>query len=785
MPTALIRTSVRDLVAFALRSGDLMRRFVSSERLVQGTRGHQKVQRSRPPGYQMEVQVSHLVEAGAVSLEISGRIDGLMVEENAVVVEEIKSTQGPRDADEPDDPHHWGQAKVYGYIVAVQSELDEIDVQITYVQLDSGELQEDRRRFRLDELAAFFDDLVGLYLKWAAAYQEWCQQRDQSIHAVDFPFPEFRRGQRPLSLAVYRTVHAQNRLFAQAPTGIGKTVSVLFAAIKAMGRGGVEKIFYLTAKTSGRFIAEKTLVDLRQQGLKLKSLTLTARDKICFKPAGEGACDPDHCEFAIGYFDRINGALEDIYEQSAFTRPVIEEWARKHQVCPFEFSLDLSLWVDAIICDYNYVFDPKAYLKRFFLDHSGDYVFLIDEAHNLVDRAREMFSASLHKREVLALKRAVKDDHPGLARRLEKINTYLLGLRRLCQSEGRDGGWVDPEPPRTALPLLQSFAAEADQILARNRPTAYRELLLDFYFQVIAFQRIAELFDDHYTTYAQHTGRDLHLRLFCLDPSVLVRQALKRGTSAVFFSATLTPLDYFREVLGGDEEDPLLNLESPFPREHLHLTIGDHIATTYKMRERTAGEVAASIAALVAQRQGNYLVFFPSYRYMQSVAEGFVADHPEWEILVQQARMSEPQREEFLARFDTDNQRTTLGFAVMGGIFGEGIDLMGERLVGAVVVGVGLPQICLERDLIRGYYDAREVAGFEYAYTYPGMNRVLQAVGRVIRSSEDRGAVLLIDQRFSQERYRRLFPAGWHPAPRAGGPDRIGRAVGEFWQRQH
>lgn len=782
MPPNLIKVAVTELVGFVLRSGDLGGGgFASAARLFEGTRAHQKVQKSRPEGYQAEVSVSHLVEAEELQLEIAGRIDGLRMDGEQVLVEEIKTTEGELDPDRPDNLVHWAQAKTYAYILAIQNDLEQVDIQLTYVRLEPWKVEEDRRTFSLDELTVFFEDLITRYLHWARIYHEWCLVRDPSIKELIFPFPDYRKGQRELAVATYRTIEAQSRLFAQAPTGIGKTISTLFPAIMAMGEGLVEKVFYLTAKTVVRTVAEKAIDDLRGEGLRLKSLTLTARDKICFRPEGEASCNPEECEYAIGYFDRINDALEEIFQKDAFTRPVIEEAARKHKVCPFEFSLDLSLWVDAIICDYNYVFDPRAFLKRYFAEGGGNYVFLIDEAHNLVDRAREMFSADLHKSEVLAIKRAVNKDHPKLAKQIQKINRHLLEIGKRCEKKGEEEFWVDPELPRALLPLLEKFLDDAEGILVRNIPAPYWDQLIDFYFQVFGFMRIAELYDEHYTTYAEKTGKEVYLRLFCIDPSKNVREALKRGSSAVFFSATLTPLEYFREILGGEEDDPLMSLDSPFPHENLRLLLADHIATTYRKRDATYGDVAESIAGAVGQRDGNYLVYFPSYRYMQEVSERFIAAHPEVEVLVQASGMSERAREEFLAVFDAENRETTVGFAVMGGIFGEGIDLMGERLVGAVVVGVGLPQICLERDLIRRHFDERDIAGFEYAYTYPGMNRVLQAAGRVIRSDEDRGVVLLIDRRFGQERYAELFPATWHHALPVRGPDQIDEAVAAFW----
>ena len=787
MSTSLIKISVRHLVGFVLRSGDLGGSgFASSNRLVEGTRGHQRIQKSRPEGYQVEVPVSHRIEVEGLGLEINGRIDGLMEDKGQIVVEEIKTTESELDPDRPDNAAHWAQAKVYAYILAAQNGLDEVSIQLTYVQLGTFETLEDRRRFGAEELDQFFGDLVERYLEWARVYHEWCPVRDQSIDAVDFPYPQYRPGQRDLAVAAYRTIEARGRLFAQAPTGIGKTVSSLFPTIKAMGQGHVEKIFYLTAKTVGRTVAEKALEDLRRGGLRLKSLTLTARDKICFNPMGGKSCDPEQCEFAIGYYDRVNDALKAIFEEDDFTRRRIEEVARQYRVCPFEFSLDLSLWADTIICDYNYVFDPRAYLKRFFLDNSGDYVFLIDEAHNLVDRGREMFSARLDRLTVLGLGPRVKADHAALGRRLERINACMRDMGKRCGEgeEGREGAhWVDREAPYRLVDLVERFTDEAEQVLARNVPSPYYDDLVELYFEALAFGRIAELYDERYVTYVEKEGRDVQVRLFCLDPSELIRQALKRGIAAVFFSATLTPLPYFREILGGEEEDRILGLDSPFPRRHLHLLVADHIGTTYKARQYSYGDVAEAIGAAAGQRRGNYLAYFPSYRYMEEVAERFGQSHPGIETLVQRSGMSEGEREDFLAVFAADNDETMVGFAVMGGIFGEGIDLVGERLVGAFVVGVGLPQMGLERDLIRAYFDEQGRDGFEYAYTFPGMNRVLQAAGRVIRSAADKGVVLLIDQRFGQRRYQRLFPPFWQSAIRAQSAEGVGRAVEVFWRQ--
>jgi len=790
MDPIYIPVAVRELVGFVLRSGDLGSVFVPSSRMVEGTFGHQLLQRQRPPEYRSEVPVSFTYQAEPLGVEVSGRVDGLIYDGETLLVEEIKTTYAALDGRRFDNPVHWAQAKVYGYILATDYDLDQVDVQLTYVHLPTGKWAEDCRTFTTAELETFFDGLVEKYLEWVGTYYVWCGERALSIDGLAFPFAEYRPGQRELCAAVRQNIDSGGRLYASAPTGIGKTISVLYAAVQALGESRAEKLFYLTAKTSGRTVAEKACDDLRGAGLKIKSITLTARERICFNADRGRACDPENCEFARGYFDRINDAILDLFDsRDDFTREQIEATARVHTVCPFELSLDLSLWSDIIICDYNYALDPKAYLRRYFLERKGDYAFLVDEAHNLVDRARDMFSAGLHKRDVLVLRRAVAEDHPTLARALSKANAYMLSQLKRCESEGDGTHWLDREAPADLLPLLQSVLDEAEIVLARNRPAPYRADLLQFFFDIIGFMRVADLFDERFVTYGQKSGRDLYLRLYCLDPSHQIRLALRRGASATFFSATLTPVQYFRDILGGERGDGTLELDSPFPVEHLSVLVADDVDTTYRRRALTYDQVAASIEAAVSTRPGRYMAYFPSFRYMDEVLRRFRAAYPGIRVLSQTSRMSETDKEAFLAVFDDEAARagerageTVLGFAVMGGIFGEGIDLVGERLVGAVVVGVGLPQLGLERDLIRHYYDERDIPGFEYAYTYPGMNRVLQAAGRVIRSESDRGLIVLVDRRFGEERYSELFPAAWAGARPVRGPQHIAAAAREFWE---
>ncbi|MEE2659049.1 MAG: ATP-dependent DNA helicase [Candidatus Latescibacterota bacterium] len=781
----ILQVSVRELVAFVLRSGDLgAATFISASRAVEGTRGHQFVQDQRPDGYEAEVSITYLYQSAPISLEISGRADGVLFEDDVLLIEEIKTTYGSIDAKRPDNPHHWAQAKLYAHVLAVERRPSRVVIQLTYVQLDTGRLKEDRREFSLHELSVNFEELVERYLRWVGMCHRWRAKRDASIATLHFPYPDFRPGQQELSSAVYETIVSGSRLYAQAPTGIGKTVSVLFPAVQTLGEGAAEKIFYLTAKTSGRTVAEQAFDDLRTAGLAIKSVTLTARDRICFNATDVQPCDPQTCEYALGYYDRVNDAIGDAFaSRDDFTCVAIEAIARKHTVCPFELSLDLSLVADAVICDYNYLFDPKAYLKRYFLDSAGDYAFLVDEAHNLVERAREMYSAELQRRHVRSVAKAVRENHDPLARALDAVDEYLkLALAR-CEIEGDGSGWMQREVPEDLIPLLRRVRDEGDPILSQNRPTSYRQELTDLFFTIVTFLRVADVYDDHYVSYAEKHHHNLLLRLYCLDPSARIADCLRRGKSATFFSATLTPLDYFRQLLGGKGSDYTLDMGSPFPPEHLQVLVAADIDTTFRSRQHSYNDVSAAIAATVSGRQGNYFAYFPSYRYMEEVFVRFHAAEPNVRTLIQVPRMTEPQKEQFLKVFDGNNTETVVGFAVMGGIFGEGIDLVGERLVGAIVVGVGLPQICLQRDLIRGYYNELEGSGFAYAYTYPGMNRVLQAAGRVIRSNTDRGIVLLIDKRFHQPGYREMFPRHWSSPKYVKDSYEIGEVVDLFWSK--
>ena len=813
--------SVRELVEFVLRRGDLggARDFVGADRALAGTRGHQRIQRSRPSNYRREVPVSRDVGGDGLILRVQGRIDGVLATGGGVLIEEIKTVRGGWDR--LAHPLHWAQARLYAFIYAEDQGLANLQIRLVYLDLDTGEITEFAEPAARSELGGLFHDTTATYLEWVQDRHRWCQVRDQSIRALPFPFARYRTGQREIAVAAYRSLVRGGRLFVEAPTGIGKTVGVLFPALKALAEGKLERIFYLTARTVGRTIAEQALAELREAGLRLRTVTLTARDKLCVQDGRP--CDPGACPLARGYYDRRHAAMREALEREGLTRPGLETVSQKHQVCPFELSLDVSLWVDAIVGDYNHGFDPRAYLRRHLSEEQGAHAFLVDEAHNLVDRAREMFSAELSSIEIRDAWRRIQSALPRCAKALKRLHSALRQLGGNSKSApepgpieaGADATELDlfsatvaatgagPRLPRASdravvtrdrqgvsmsheapEPLARPIAdalAELEGWLAQNRPAEFRPRLIELYFRLLAFRRTVELFDERFVTLIE-SGAVVRARLFCLDPSHLLRQALDRARGTVFFSATLAPADYYRSLLGGDPDDPWLRMGSPFPAEHLAVLVHDRIRTQLAARSATLADVVEAIGALVEGEPGNYLAYFPSYQYLAAARESFQSQYPAVTLRAQHPGMSEAERATFLATFRASPGTTQVGFAVLGGVFGEGIDLVGDRLIGVVVVGVGLPQLCVERDLIRDHFQAGTGAGFDYAYTFPGMNRVLQAVGRVIRSESDRGVVLLVDARFGQERYRRLFPAWWRPA-RVGNLAELRSAVGGFWTR--
>lgn len=759
----VIRISVRNLVEFILREGDIDNRISGSmekDAMLQGGRMHRKIQRRMGPEYHAEYSLKMRIPCEGYQIQLEGRADGVIIREKDgkpdVIIDEIKGIFRDIHFLEAPVNVHLAQAKCYAYIYGEQNELDEIGVQMTYCHLDTEEVKRFRQHYSLEELKTWFDGLIEKYRKWAEFQIRWEKERDESIGKIEFPFP-YRKGQYDLAASVYRTILRKKKLFIQAPTGVGKTMSVIFPAVKAVREGLGQKIFYLTAKTITRTVAEQAFRTLKEQGLKFKVVTLTAKEKICL--CEETDCNPDACPYAKGHFDRVNDAVFDMITGGRdISRETLEEQARKYRVCPFELSLDVSVWTDAVICDYNYVFDPNAHLKRFFSE-SGDngYLFLIDEAHNLVERGREMYSAVLYKEDILEVRRAVKQMDSRLAKRLEETNRLMLELKRECEDYR-----VLESVSHLALKLM-NLLTEMERFLEEYREGEKRELVLDLYFQVRDFLNIHDILDENYVIYSEleRDGR-FKVKLFCVNPAANLQNYLEQGNSTIFFSATLLPIRYYKKLLSVETDDYAVYAESPFPEENRLLIIGRDVSTRYTQRGQIMyRQIAEYIAAVAEARRGNYMAFFPSYRFMEDVYEEFIRRAPGITAVVQSQFMDEKEREQFLERFEASDSAGLVGFCVMGGIFSEGIDLAADRLIGAVVVGTGLPQVCNDREIVKQYFDSRGMDGFDYSYRYPGMNKVLQSAGRVIRTENDRGIIVLLDDRFCQKRYQELFPREW------------------------
>ncbi|QMV44993.1 ATP-dependent DNA helicase [Cohnella cholangitidis] len=753
-----IALSVRALVEYVYLSGSIDSGFRAVSALSEGTKAHQKIQKQYGEQDKKEVYVSAEVLHEDLLFSVDGRCDGLLLaEDGGVTVDEIKSTSRDIGAmtEEDSQPVHWAQAKFYAYMYAVDNGMRQMRVRLTYVQVDTEEQKRFEQEVSLEELEAFVREVVERYAPYARLLHRNKRARDESIAGLAFPFADYREGQRKLVGAVYKSIDEGRKLFAKAPTGIGKTISTLYPAIKAIGLGKIQHLFYLTARTITRTAAEDTLSLMKAHGLNLRSVTVTAKDKICFQE--EVDCRGDKCPYADGYYDRINGAILDMLgNETLMNREVVERYARKHRVCPFEMSLDAAYGADAVVCDYNYIFDPRVSLKRMTGEQKHQTVLLADEAHNLIDRAREMYSAELEKRDFLELEREFKGVQADIHSAAKAVNKWFIERKK--RSDGQ--ATMTKDRPADLMEMVEAFVSEAERVLAGGGSGSGSAKLLEVYFRAVSFIRIGKLYDERYITYSEVVRNDVRLKMFCLNPSHLLRQMGKGYRAHVFFSATLSPLNYFMDMLGADEEDYSVTLGSPFAREQWEVSIVP-LSTRYADRERTKPRLVSTLLELVRGRPGNYLFFFPSYEYMNGVYGDFVAAEGDIRTLLQTSDMPEEERESFLAAFDAGNTRTLVGFAVMGGIFSEGIDLAGDRLSGVAVIGVGMPQIGLERNLIKSYFDDEGRNGFDYAYVYPGMNKVLQAGGRLIRSERDRGALMLVDDRYLQPQYARLLPEEW------------------------
>lgn len=779
---------IRQMVEFVLRSGDMVSSSTGSQNTAQeGARIHRKLQRDWGKTTKNEVYLKHEFQTAHSTWLLHGRADALhLAGDSYDEVREIKTSAVPfEELSQNTLTLYFGQAKVYAHLLMDQLGLDHLQVSLYYFQTTTEKLTIKSIDYSRLEAADFFDSLLDEFSWWVDFKDELAHKRNVSSQDLQFPFAAYRKNQHELSAAVYKTIYAHKRLFVEAPTGTGKTISTLFPAIKAFGTELTERIFYLTAKQSTRMVAEESCALLEKHGLMMHSITLTAKDQITF--AAEKDLAETENPYLLGYYDRIKPAIKDILtNETLLTRPVIEKYAEKHQVDPFEFSLDVSLFCDTIICDYNYLFDPQVYLQRFFSDKDPSNVFLIDEAHNLVSRSRSMYTKEISSKDLADLEQLCASHLSAGNRLLEQLahlQAEFTTLKGPMQNFQQDNLVIAEEFEgfKNQLMRLCDFLLEW---LTENPEADFRTEVLDFFFKCRSYLKISEFYGPQFRTKLtfDRSSSDLTIKIFCLDPSELIDQQLNLGGGSILFSATLSPLPYYQEILGGTENSLAYRLPSPFSPNNLALLIPAYLQTTYKQRGANQAGIVNAIHLMVAAKTGNYLVFLPSYSYLDQIATAYQTAYPEQKTICQTGEMDAVSRSEFLANFSTDLDEPVVGFAVLGGIFSEGIDLKGERLSGVAIISVGLPPATPELDALKDYYDQQEQAGFQYAYQLPGINNVFQAAGRVIRGENDQGVVLLVDARFNQSRYTRFYPPHWSNYQAVYQPEQLAEQLDSFWK---
>ena len=779
MKDELIKISIRNLVEFVLRRGSIDSRIKASVRALEGIKGHKKIQSSYSEKDRAEVTLKEDIDFEDFTLRVEGRADGILEENEKIIIDEIKTTtKNVMDIDYDFNELHWAQAKVYAYIYSKEKNLDSIIVQLTYYNVEDFGTKFLRQEYSFNELKEFFYDLIEKYKEWILLEKKWIDFRNDSIENFNFPFESYRKGQRELAIRVYKAITEGKKCFAEAPTGIGKTMSTLFPAVKALGAKETQKIFYITAKTTTREIANNTLRIMREKGLNIRSVNITAKDKCC--KMEEKKCIPEYCPYANGYFDRVNMALKEaLKHKEEYDLEYINELSEEYNICPFEFSLELSNFCDVVICDYNYIFDPQASLKGILEGKAKDYIILIDEAHNLLDRGRSMYSSKLFKDDFLKLKREFKSKDKGIYNSLDRANKYLIEKRKVLENL-ETKSLVEKEEPSDLYGILRSFLEKVD--IYESKSSEENSSLLELYFNVYEFLNICGYYGEDFTTLYKLDGNNLELSINCLDPSRILKSIMNRFKSVIIFSATLIPMEYFKELYGAQEGDYSVNLTSPFAYKNKLTIVGKDVSTTYSNRKRTLPKIVNYIIECAKSKRGNYLVFFPSYEYMWMVHEEIKKREVDFSLVAQGDNMKEEEKEEFLSLFKEGGEKTHLGLAVLGGHFSEGIDLTLDKLIGVIIIGVGMPKICLERESIKEYYNSIGKNGFDYAYVYPGIIKVLQAAGRCIRTERDKGVVLLLDDRYFTNKYKSLLPREWFLNILAESEKGIKKTCEHFWK---
>lgn len=769
-----VKIAIKELAYFICQSGNLTPEFFSNHDVNQGMKAHQYLQSKYNEESKKEVYIKKEFTYQGKELLLHGFIDGVLNIEDEIIIEEIKSTT--RELDELDltaRQEYLAQLKIYGYLFALENNRKTIHLRLTYISTIDYSTKSMDIISSLEELEEFTFDLLEEYMIWLNHIETAEQEKISTIASVQFPYTRMRPGQRDMMKACFSTMKNKEILYVVAPTGIGKTMATLFSSLKTLGKN--DKLFYLTAKGSGKEAPLQAIRLLEKQGLKMKTINLTAKKKIC--NSSQRNCNPDECPYAIGYFDRLKGAMFDIYPtNNIFDERKILEISNKHHICAFEFSLYLSYFCDVVIADYNYVFDPHAHLIRYFEDDTYHAKVLVDEAHNLISRSKDMYSSILSEEDIRSLRKTLSGLKPTVRndcnKILQKIDSYkeLVTEKAIYESTQLD---LD------LIVLLRNLMTKCDQLFEENKKINHKDEALDVYFKLMDFVRISEYFGPTHRMLVRFEKEVCFIELMCLDASLFLLETIHSSIQGiVFFSATLTPFSYHSNLLT-QGEGKFIELPSPFDPSKLAILINNKVSTLYKNRDASIDAILESIETIVEIKKGNYIVFFPSYQYLNQVVS-FI-ENPNYEMLIQKPSSTEEERALLLQKFREQNG-CKVGFFVMGGLFSEGVDFIGDLLTGVVIVGVGLPLYCEENNILKDYFEDLYHAGFDYAYTYPGFTKVIQAAGRVIRSEEDRGFVLLIDERFTYAKYQELMPHHWLNKKVINGNYQLKRELTQFFK---
>lgn len=746
--------------------------------------------------YNPNVELSSVTSVGGVYFTLLARADGIIRKGGRLTVDKIKVIKGKGFMSPPDNLTV-SLLKLSCYLLCIRDNLQTVLGRITYYNSESKKIRYINYDYTRAELTAFYNSLVEKVKYRIAATAKDAEGKD-ALASARFPYGELREGQEIMIREAHSAIKKGRRLFVEAPTGTGKTISSLFPAIRGLGEGLCDRIFYLTPKTATRREAFLAMSKLYSSGVAVRTVIITAREQICpfraNRSSAEG-CKPELCEYAVGYYDRIHAALSELIgNYVGYSRSIIEQVALKHRVCPYELSLDLSELCSVIICDYNYVIDPIVYFRRYFgaSGERGRYAFLVDEAHNLADRAREAYSAQISKSDFEKIRYAVDVlDKSNIRDFFNDVILAFSGVKRLCKEtlikdeKGEDRGfYISNRSYERICSAFESFVKSAQVFLKANPEHYLKEEISELLFSVRKYIKINEFFDENFRFYATVLDGDISVKCYCLDPSDLLDSLFLRASSTVYFSATLTPLEYFCDVLGG-RNAKRVSLPSPFDPDRLCVAVADYVNTRFDDREQNASAFAKVIAATVSAKAGNYIAYFPSYKCLEDTYKAFVKKYPKVTTVVQKRNMTIKQKDEFLSSFKDDNGRLRIGFCVLGGVFSEGVDLPGSRLIGSIIFGVGLPGLSNEKNIIREHYDMKndEGQGHDYAYAYPGMNNVLQAAGRVIRQEADTGIVVLADDRYATPKYRAMFPEHWKGVQYAGNASSLAEIMRRFWEK--